>query len=691
MDPGAPEGEPRDEAADAEEYVPEDDPPGEPLPDEADGDVQLVRGKRVKDAVVPAAVRVPAAAPVPAEAPAAPPRPALSPVLAPRVSDADVLAVWDKWRRARATNDGPTADAAQAELVKLRGELGATNLEPISMGFLREAGVRRRAGDLTGAVRLAELAVELSPEMPAGRFALAEVYAVEAPGSVSRYLGQARAALVTLLSDARYRRPVLADLGALGLLAWVATAAALVGLLFVRRVRYALHDFHHLLPRAVARWQSALLGVLLLGLPLAMGLGGGLVLLVLLGVVALYLSRAERIVAAVMVAGLALVPLAAGQLARVTAFAGTPAEDVYLLERGGLSAEGAVARVLARQQARTASFTELVALAHYESRRGQLEDARTHFKAASALRSGDARLLTRFGNALVGLGDEEGAAQLYVQASQLDASLADPHYNLAQVYRRRAKTLPDSQVGRELDRAATAIAAAQSLDGELVRREPPPDNRLLLNQLLLAPGMREPEWLSLADGTEAGRQVESQLERWLLAGAPRGPVAWGMTVLLAAVAVLWGGAAGRLKAARECERCGRPVCTRCDPELGVGSKQCGQCVNVFARKGLVPQPLRARKQDQVDRYQAWGNRLSYALGALLSGAGHVASGVPVRGALHVFFFFFALAAVLLHQGLVRVPYGGAPPYLKLVPAVLLFLGVYVLSLRGLRRLRRDED
>ncbi|MFP2907548.1 hypothetical protein ACLESD_21355, partial [Pyxidicoccus sp. 3LFB2] len=138
------------------------------------------------------------------------------------------------------------------------------------------------------------------------------------------------------------------------------------------------------------------------------------------------------------------------------------------------------------------------------------------------------------------------------------------------------------------------------------------------------------------------------------------------------------------------ERCGRAVCVRCDPELGVGSKQCGQCVNVFARKGLVPQQLRTRKQAQVDRHQAWAGRLSYAVGALLSGAGHVASGVPVRGALYTFLFLFALAAVLLHQGLVRAPYGAAPLYLKLVPAVLLLLCVHLLSLRGLRRLRRGE-
>jgi hypothetical protein len=113
-------------------------------------------------------------------------------------------------------------------------------------------------------------------------------------------------------------------------------------------------------------------------------------------------------------------------------------------------------------------------------------------------------------------------------------------------------------------------------------------------------------------------------------------------------------------------------------------------VNVFARKGLVPQQLRTRKQAQVDRHQAWASRLSYALGAVLSGAGHVASGVPVRGAVYAFFFLFALGAVLLHQGLVRAPYGDAPLYLKLVPAVLLLLCVHLLSLRGLRRLRRGE-
>ncbi|QDE84367.1 hypothetical protein BHS07_23995 [Myxococcus xanthus] len=701
VDPGPMEPDLRDESMDpvddaayAEDAAEEDVPAAEDASTE-DADEAPRRPARNGRAAesAPANGGTPAAAsPPPVEEPTViTPRPVtLSPVLAPRVTDADLEAIWNRWRQARATNDRDAAAAALKELRTLRVELAATDLEPLSVGFLREAAVRRRAGDMAGAVRLAEVAVELSPGLPYARFELAELYALEKPGDVSRSLGQVRQALTTLAQDARYRRPALADLSALVLLAWGATAVLLMGLFFLRKLRYALHDFHHLLPRVVSRWQSLVLGLLLLSLPWVLGLGVLPALLVMLATVSLYLSRMERVVAAVLVAGVGLLPLAAGQLARVTAFAGTPAEDVYLLERGGLSAEEARARVLARMASRSATFAEVLSLAYFESRRGLLEEARTHFKAASALKNSDARLLTRFGNTLVALGDADGAALLYVQASQSAPDLAAPHYNLAQVVRRRAKTLPDSEVGKELDRAATAMASAQALDGALLVRDPPPEDRLLLNLLLLAPQLGESDWLPLADGTGAGRQVETQLSRWLLPGLPPGPMASAGAAALAVLLALWGFAGDRLKAAKVCERCGRAVCVRCDPELGVGSKQCGQCVNVFSRRGLVPQQLRARKQLQVDRHQAWTGRVAYVLGAVLSGAGHVASGVPVRGALYAFGFLFALAAVLLHQCLVRGPYGEAPLYLKLAPAALLLLGVHLLSLRGLRRLRRGE-
>lgn len=664
-----------DTAGDAEDA---DEPEPEPRPDTR---------RRV---IAPPPVRP--ATPVEPEAPpvVVPPRPAVTPVVVPKVTDAELLGVWERWRAARSRNDRAAAEAAQKELLTLRAEVLASDLEPLSMGFVREAAVRRRAGDLTGALALLDVAVALSPGLPAARFARAETYVVEDPLNVPRALGEWKNALATLAGDARYRRPALTDLGALALAAWAATAVAVVAVLFLRRIRYALHDFHHFFPRSVRRWQSALLGLVLLALPAVLGAGLVPVLLVLFASVALYVGRAERWVAAVLLMGLGVMPLAAGTLARFTVFAGTPAEDVYLLERGGLSAEGAAARVRARAAARTARFQELGALAYYEARRGLLEEARADFKAASALKEGDARMLTRFGNALLGLGDEDGAVLLYTQASRADPSMAAPHYNLGQVYRRRARLLPDEQVGKELDRSTSAIAQAQALDKELLRREPPPEDRPLLNLLLLSPTVPERDWMDLADGTQEGARVEAQVGRWLSPALPAGPVGWGLTAALAALAAVFGEASWRLKASRGCERCGQAVCHRCDKDLSVGSAMCGQCVHVFARKSQVPKEFRSRKQDEVDRHQAWTKRVTYALGGLVSGAGHVGAGLPVRGALYAFLFSFAVAALVLHRGLVRTPYGDAPLYLKLVPAGTVLFFVYLLTLRGLRRHQRGE-
>jgi hypothetical protein len=160
-------------------------------------------------------------------------------------------------------------------------------------------------------------------------------------------------------------------------------------------------------------------------------------------------------------------------------------------------------------------------------------------------------------------------------------------------------------------------------------------------------------------------------------------VAWGLPALAGGLLFGWGFLRARLKASKVCEKCGRAVCRRCDPELGIGSNMCTQCVNVFARKGQVPPQMRTRKEQQVIRYQSWMDRAALALSALVSGAGHVFAGLPLRGALYAFLFLFGVGAVVFHGGVLRVPYGEVPGWLKLTFAGLLLLPVYTLTLRGL--------
>jgi tetratricopeptide (TPR) repeat protein len=618
--------------------------------------------------------------------PSKPPEPTRAPpppLLSPRISDADLLAVWERWKEARQKGDAAEAEKGRMALLQLRDEVSATDFDAFSVSLLRESQAKLKAKDMGQAIKLAEAAVALSPNLPYAHFALADAYARNNLGAVGNYVGEVQAGVSALVKDPRFWRPSLANLGAMGLLALLATAVAMVGVLFGKRLRYILHDFHHLFPRGLGRIQSIAVAAAVLLTPVLLRLGMVPVLLVLFAATALYLTVTERAVAAVLLALVGAIPLAAGQLASVTAFAGTVAEDVYLLERGGFTGDDAAARVLARHANKEATFAELFALGRYEARRGQLDEAATAYKAAAALKQRNALLLTNYGNVLLAAGDMEGATRLYQEAQQADGSLAAAPYNLALLYRHQARGLPDAQVGAALERARQTMDVAQRLEPDLLQRDLPKDERLLVNLLLLSPTLPRNDVLALADGSVASERVETQLDRLLLGAS--GMTARVYPLVFALVIFLWGYARDRLEATKSCDKCGRPVCRRCDPDLGRGAFMCSQCTNVFARKGVVPEQLRARKQAEVQRHQTWMSRLALALGALVSGAGHIFSGLPIRGAIYSFLFLLALSVVLLRDGVFPPPYGEAPVYLKLLPAVLLILPLYLLSLRGLRK------
>jgi tetratricopeptide (TPR) repeat protein len=611
------------------------------------------------------------------------PREALKPILPASATDKDLVAAWNRWHQAVVQMRPQEAEAAQKELIALKADLAVEDLEAFSVGFVRASEVRQKEKDSLGSVTLAQTAVTLAPDLPYAHLGLAQAYLDSDPFSLGRYFQELGAASRTALKDPRYRRAIVADVGAAALGALVATAALTLLVLFLRKARYLFHDVHHLFPRAARPWQSAAVVLLLLSLPVVFRLGLVPVLLTLFAAVCLHLGAVERVVAALMLAVLALVPVAASALAEHTTFAGTVAEDVYLLERGGLMAAEAAGRVEHRVAENKADVSEQFALARYLARRGKLPDAISLFKQAAARKTGDARLLTNLGNAILIQGDEEGAAELYLQATQADPALADAYFDLAKVYYRRAATVSDDQVGPELDRAQSALTTAQRLDPALLRKEDPPAERLLANRLLLSPGLTAGEITRLTPDDQ-GPKIAAQLASRLVGDFdPLTGVAY--PVVIAGVLLLIGWVRRGRGVSKGCDKCGRPVCRRCDPELGVGSMLCNQCVHVFARKGAVPSAVKLKKQIDIRRYRQARNRMSYVLAAVCSGMGHLFSGLPVRGALYAFLFLFGVANVVLRDGVLRTPYGPVPLWMTLVPAGALMAVVYFLSLRGLYR------
>ncbi len=617
--------------------------------------------------------------------PAPVPRPPDFAVAVTRANDADLDAAWEKWKLANASPDVKAEASARKELLALKGEIGASNLESFAQGMLRAALVHEASGDSAGAIDLGLAAVELAPDVPTSWLGLARVYTAVEPSGLPRILGALKTSLQKTVADPRYFRPALADFLTALLTALAALAVVVIAVLFARRARYFFFDFHFLFPKVLARWQSTAVAVLILLLPIVFRMGVAPVLLTGLAAVVLYLGTAERVVAAVLVSLLGAMPLLGAAVVHHTAFAGTPAEAAYLLEQGGSGAEGLAQKLTQKAAQEKASFAELFALGRFELRRGKLELAISRFKAALLKKPNDPRAEVNLAVAMLLNADLENPKGLFESAARSAPTLGEPLFDLARLYQLRAAMFGKDVMAAEMDRASAAMVEARNrnpLIGEA--KEPQPNEKLTGNVFLLTLPLDPEQLLSLAALPEAEERVHSQLSASLLGELPEVAApffpAFGAWVLLAL-----GFLSAALEAARPCGKCGSPVSRRADRELSKGSTLCTQCVNVFARKGVVPPSLKVRKQLEVTRYETRIERVSYALGLACSGMGHVFSGLVVRGTIYGFLFLLVIVLFLQRNGVLRAPYEAAPLVLRLVPLGGVFILVYLLSLRGLYR------
>jgi len=635
------------------------------------------------DAGVPA--RDPRAAPAPPPRAERPPPPAIE---ARDISDADLELAWQVWRAAneKTSTDFKGEQVARQRLVELKEAIGATNMDSWAVGLLRAAEAHEAAGDSGGAVEIATSATLLAPDLPSTWVGLTRVYFRGDPSDFGRFLGSLKNAVVAQASDPRFARSALTDLITTLLFALVITTVVLLIVLAIRRGFYALYDFHFIFPRVASRWQTGALLVVLLALPVVFRLGLVPVLLTVFFALALYLTTVERVVVAVLIGLLGGVPTVAGLVVEQLAFAGTRAEQLYLLERGGTGLEPLVAELTQLASEDKASYPELMALSRYQLRRGRAEAAARALRQALNIIPNDPAARVNLGMAMVILGDLENPRALFEEAGKQDPTLAQAAYNLGRLYQRRVATYGD-KVSAEVDKISQELFTARTIDPSYAQLSKDADGTprsLLANVYLQSVPLPMRVILADAKAPDAARRVKSQILQ-LLMGEVNETLALVYPGLLALLILGFGFLSTSIHAARPCNKCGRPVSKRGDPDVSVGSLMCTQCVNVFAKKNVAAPSLKVRKQLEVARYQSRQERTSSVLGFICSGMGHVFAGFPARGTLYGFVFISLLTALMLRNGVLRPPFEPLPLLVRLVPVGVALVLLYVLTLRGLRK------
>ncbi|MFC1592314.1 DUF6677 family protein, partial [Thermodesulfobacteriota bacterium] len=108
----------------------------------------------------------------------------------------------------------------------------------------------------------------------------------------------------------------------------------------------------------------------------------------------------------------------------------------------------------------------------------------------------------------------------------------------------------------------------------------------------------------------------------------------------------------KLRAARRCNVCGKPICKRCQRHITT-EIMCFQCMNFIKKKEQLSFKLKEEKILQIRNYVGKYRRVGTLLSRLLPGAGHLWKGKTTRGSvlMMIFFVFFLKGiAVLLLEG-----------------------------------------
>jgi tetratricopeptide (TPR) repeat protein len=609
-------------------------------------------------------------------------------VLMPAGRSPDIQVHWAARRDFVRERDDRRAEDEEQRVRALKDDLAIENLFSVGAALVRESEVALANGSSAVALQRCKLAVDLAPALPVAHACLARALFAESPASINSAFAQLGAGANAAMADPRISRALLANALTMVFVGSLVAAFAFIVVLLLRHANLYAHDVHHLVPGGTRGWQARMLAAVLLLSPLLLQMGPVPLLFTALIACALYASTAEVAISISLLVALALSPWAAEEIGRTAVFSG-PAIDVWLVEHGeGTGPE--LARLQKRFESTATELPVAFALARKAKRDGDLATAeKLYLRALQVPGSsppGLSAVRNNLGNVYLLQGDAAKAIAQYQQAIDLNENLAAPHFNISRALAMGGvETLEKVQAEQaralQLDRAGVEAFTGGQLQANRKSNKFLMDVPLDVSQL-------EP----LFEVQERGADAVSDEVRAHLAGSLPPAMATALPVFTALLVFVLHFMRNRLRPSGRCDRCGREVCKRCDPDARPAEALCAQCVNVFIRRTGVDAQERARKEDAIEAYHRRRRLMARAL-AVLSGAGHVLMGYTLRGVALLLVTASLLASVVLWRGVAREPlviHGGVS-FLRVALTLLVLAGIYAFCLRDLLARQRAEE
>ncbi len=545
---------------------------------------------------------------------------------------------WFEFLNAHLEDDARTAAVALAELKKAAQTVGVRSLSDFARTAAYEGRHAEAQGRFDRAARAYDAALVLDDGNCDAQFS--RVGFLVRRRSFTQAAAALPGAVSSLLATHESRLSALSIL-----LLWTAAglAAAALGSIFIlvaRHGRLWVHDLREISGRFFGRKAALPLGLVLVTLPLALGLGP--IWLVLYWGALVYPSchRRERGILAAALVAFGLIPVMTAAISRENILERSPlyVAAVDLEEkREDASAEDGL------RQASTVFGEDpdvWLLLGIYAERAADPERALAAYDRAVQAAPDDYRALLNRGNVHFQEGNFAQAIRDYEAAAGKAAGkapgAAEVFYNLA-----LARAEAD-----DFDGQAAALERARRISARNVAywSDHPTLARVVSSSYPLSRARRKiEEWNRQPGGRRLpGYAPSSGVAEAFLSPFAAGP--WAALLLALALTLLrnWRGMA------KECVQCAQPTCKYCrrygDP-LGL----CGACAR--QRKESRGIDIQVKRAEQARRLAQGQERLCRLLSVFFPGAHRFFSKRPVSGFLTLLVFFFLLASAVINNRL----------------------------------------
>ncbi|MFI5180705.1 MAG: tetratricopeptide repeat protein [Thermoanaerobaculia bacterium] len=557
---------------------------------------------------------------------------------------------WFAWLSAQEEGDPITARAKVDEILRYSQRIEIRRITDLAMAATIVGRRQMDEGKTDFAREAFQTASRLDPDLPEPRWArlALAVRTRQYRSVVPEVLGALRATL----SDGESRRVLTARGILVFAFAGLATAVAILVILYVRHGRRLVHDLAETASRVVpGGYGTDILVVALLAAPLLLSFDLLWFLLYLFVLVFGYATWPQRVGAiAALVLTAPILPLIDRTSYELAVSSSPIVRSAEALEESRYDQRVVDGLEQARSLLPEDADLRFLLGRVYQAL-GQNERAVAEYSAAAQLSARESRALVNRGNIRFVDGDLGSAQEDYQEALRRDARSVPARYNLALLYAETFRTVE----------AVKMLNEARALDTAMVQSYQ--DAPTLVRVISLGYSVEEAREKSAAiQKDERGRHLLGLFRVFHYRTGWSVPILVGIPLAVAAAILLDRRRQRGHGYASECQKCGRTFCRHCKPS-GESSLLCSQCIHVYLKKDGVAIETKLQKLEDVRRRKALQARLHTGLNFVLPGTSAFLESRVLAGLLALLLFTAGLVGIVLRHRFAVIPRPGLMPAL----------------------------